>query len=358
MRHSAATALLVCLSAGLSSGASVVWPSLARAEIAAKSEACAAWPGEIDPLPRVDSADPISARWARERAEALAADARLVETMSLQEARRYWQHVLCLDPFSDAGRAGMFRTGPFRVSGPVDVEPSGPPSPAGSTRTADGRAELGTQELTDRLNPMTETGSGPSPTPPEAVAQFAARGGSASSTTQFTPKAAPAPTPAETARQAEATRAQASPYDAFPATAVVDPAGQANTPSLTSVDQELSEIETLVAEAHFHTALSVSKATRGLLVASPATDAVSLRRARLEVLAATAAVALGRDAEALVSMSDALRANPDLQLDTATTSPKVVAILDEARRSLLPRQPARIPPASATTSSADIGAVR
>ena len=55
------------------------------------------------------------------------------------------------------------------------------------------------------------------------------------------------------------------------------------------------------------------------------------RRARADVVAATAQVALGRDDEARRSFERALAADPALRLDPATTSPKVRRAFDAAR---------------------------
>ena len=54
------------------------------------------------------------------------------------------------------------------------------------------------------------------------------------------------------------------------------------------------------------------------------------RLARLEVARATAEVALGRSSDAVHSMGRALAADPDLELDGAS-SPKLLRAFDEAR---------------------------
>ena len=53
--------------------------------------------------------------------------------------------------------------------------------------------------------------------------------------------------------------------------------------------------------------------------------------AKLEIVGATAALALGRDAEAKAGLSRALDANPDLTLDPAKTPPKVRRALERVR---------------------------
>ena len=94
------------------------------------------------------------------------------------------------------------------------------------------------------------------------------------------------------------------------------------------VEREIAEVGDLVARAHFRTALSLVSSTRELLDAAPARSA---ERARLELLAATAEVALGRRNAARASLARALEADPDLQLDPAETSPKLVALWAEVR---------------------------
>ncbi|MBW2493828.1 MAG: hypothetical protein JRE43_03675, partial [Deltaproteobacteria bacterium] len=52
---------------------------------------------------------------------------------------------------------------------------------------------------------------------------------------------------------------------------------------------------------------------------------------RLEIASATAHVALGRTEAALESLERALIADPNLELDPALTSPKVLAVFRAAR---------------------------
>ena len=101
---------------------------------------------------------------------------------------------------------------------------------------------------------------------------------------------------------------------------------------LARVDHELAEIDALLATAHFRTALAMAEATRDLLAAIGKPSRLGARRARLEVMAATAEVALGRNAQARQSMIRALRADATLALDESEASPKVLKALREARR--------------------------
>jgi hypothetical protein len=104
------------------------------------------------------------------------------------------------------------------------------------------------------------------------------------------------------------------------------------TARLAQVDQELAEIDRLLATAHFHTALAVARATRDLLDRFGEHPQLGARQARLEVMAATAEVALGRRAPARRSMLRALRAEPNLTLDEREASPKLLELLRGARR--------------------------
>jgi len=61
-------------------------------------------------------------------------------------------------------------------------------------------------------------------------------------------------------------------------------------------------------------------------------------RVRLEIASATAYVALGQNDAALESFERALAADPNLELDAALTSPKVLAVFRAARRHA-PRRP-------------------
>jgi hypothetical protein len=100
---------------------------------------------------------------------------------------------------------------------------------------------------------------------------------------------------------------------------------------LARVDRELLEIQTLVEGAYFPTALAVADATRQLLETADAPGAEH-RWLRLEILAATAALALGRDTLVRQSLERALLAQPGLQLEGSSVSPRLVEALAEVRR--------------------------
>ena len=119
------------------------------------------------------------------------------------------------------------------------------------------------------------------------------------------------------------------PGSSAPATARDDKARALN---LARVDQELAEIDALLATAYFHTALVIVEPTRELLAGFGEHPRLGGRRARLEMMAATAEVALGRRDRAQQSMIRALRADPTLILDEREASPKLLGLLREARR--------------------------
>ncbi len=121
----------------------------------------------------------------------------------------------------------------------------------------------------------------------------------------------------------------ASPEPSAPA---VDRAREDLSDLLAHVDRELTEIDALLASSHFHAVLSVAELTRELLSTLEGQPLLGTRWARLEVMTATAQVALGRRAVAQRSMMRALQAEPTLSLDERTTSPKVLELLWEARR--------------------------
>lgn len=89
----------------------------------------------------------------------------------------------------------------------------------------------------------------------------------------------------------------------------------------------------LLHQARFEDALAgLDRARKGLATA-PDAPRIGALRAQIDVLAATANVALGRDDAARASFAQALAAQPDLKLDPKTTSPKVFALFQQMRGS-------------------------
>lgn len=264
-----------------------VAPPAAPDPVATASSRCEPWPDEPSPLPVVWSPDPVAASWARARVRELAAEAIAAEARSRRIAIGLWERVLCLDPESIAAADALDRAsqvpGPFR-----------PPDLAAARMPAD-------------LPGVSSAPSG---------------GGSV----------AVGPRVRTTAAEA------AVPRSGWPfMTEILPPyspppgAQDGGGLDFSDVDQEIAEISALNEEAHFRTALAVAGATRELLARAGAGPAVDVRRARLEVLSATAAVALGREDEARAHLRSALAHDPDLVLDAGSTSPKVLSLLREAR---------------------------
>ena len=101
---------------------------------------------------------------------------------------------------------------------------------------------------------------------------------------------------------------------------------------LAELDRELAEIDGLLATAHFHTVLALVIQSRGQLETLGPDAGLVERRVRLEVMAATAEIALGRRSQARRSLQRALGADAGLSLDEQATSPKVLSLLRELRR--------------------------
>lgn len=245
--------------------------ALLAAAAPGQEDRCAPWPGEPTPLPRVDAADSARARWAELRVHELVERAQLAEPNASVESYRLWRRVLCLDPENQLAWRGLARTRPVRVYRP-EVRWGTPASPA--SFAVDPWGGLAAPVLVVRWKP---------PTVEEA--------------------------PGEAERR----------------------------PVLSRVEALLQESEQNLREAHFEEALRrAGTARRELDTAGPADgagapDEVRALRARLEVLAAIAQVALGDEAAARSSFGRALEAEPGLELDPGRTSPKVMRALEGAR---------------------------
>ncbi len=112
----------------------------------------------------------------------------------------------------------------------------------------------------------------------------------------------------------------------FHADEKVDAEGPEATETATLLDRCEAELRT----AHFEQALASAGEARGRIDArNDAAD--NPDRVRLEIASATAYVALGQNDAALESFERALIADPDLELDLALTSPKVLAVFRAAR---------------------------
>lgn len=101
---------------------------------------------------------------------------------------------------------------------------------------------------------------------------------------------------------------------------------------LAEAETQLGESEAHLTQARFAEALASARAAQTTLEDLSANLGAARRlRARAEVAAATAHVALGDAAQAQASFARALAANPRLSLDPRQTSPKVIEALDAAR---------------------------
>ncbi len=104
----------------------------------------------------------------------------------------------------------------------------------------------------------------------------------------------------------------------------------AEDPEATDIAELLDRCEAELRAAHFEQALASAGEARDRIDARNGT-ADNPDRVRLEIASATAYVALGQNEAALESLERALIADPDLELDSALTSPKVLAVFRAAR---------------------------
>jgi len=102
-----------------------------------------------------------------------------------------------------------------------------------------------------------------------------------------------------------------------------------------AADALLAEVETHLCMARFDVALERIRKGRSVMAGLPAAWQAERRRARLEVLAATAKIALGDLESAALNFRWALEIDPYLDLDPAETSPKVLAMFRRSRESFL-----------------------
>jgi tetratricopeptide (TPR) repeat protein len=101
-----------------------------------------------------------------------------------------------------------------------------------------------------------------------------------------------------------------------------------------SIDRALGEAENELNQARFARAVELTEQTRRDLEGRGDSPDLRERRARLEVIAATALVALGRSEDAGESFARALRADPELELDPERTPPKIRRLFQQIREQL------------------------
>jgi LysM repeat protein len=104
----------------------------------------------------------------------------------------------------------------------------------------------------------------------------------------------------------------------------------------------LGRCEAELRAAHFERALASAGEARDRIDARNGTGD-DPGRVRLEIASATAYVALGQNDAALESLERALIADPNLELDPALTSPKVLAIFRVARGRATPTRQMKTP---------------
>jgi hypothetical protein len=249
--------------------------------------ACEPWPGEPNPLPVTSSQDDFTARFAQLRAAELAALAMQLEPVAPGDAYRVWLHVACLAPERSDAQEGALRTAPVRIHTPEVVHGLGEAAVA-APDLASAFARLDDPVSTVSATRV-ETALKPVGAPP--------------------PRATPAPRGAP----------------------VAPPRGSASASPPLPVDRLLDEADGLIRQAHFEEALQKAEEARGAVPSRGDAAALRQRRVRADVIAGTAQVALGKEADARASFERAIQSDPNLRLDRATTSPKVVRAFDAAR---------------------------
>jgi tetratricopeptide (TPR) repeat protein len=98
-----------------------------------------------------------------------------------------------------------------------------------------------------------------------------------------------------------------------------------------AIDRALGEAEGELNQARFARAVELTEQTRRDVEGRGDSADLRERRARLEVIAATALVALGRSEDAAESFARALRADPELELDPERTPPKIRRLFQQVR---------------------------
>ena len=143
-------------------------------------------------------------------------------------------------------------------------------------------------------------------------------------------------------RRLAKSRCRAALWTALAALACAAPRASAEATAPAELERRIAEVDALLAGAHFHTALALARSALDRLPAAAA-PGEGPARARLELMAATAEVALGRREAARLSLERAARADPTLVFDPRELSPKLMELAPQPRRELLelPPQPRR-----------------
>lgn len=104
------------------------------------------------------------------------------------------------------------------------------------------------------------------------------------------------------------------------------------------VDRHIEIAGEWLAQARFRAAVDRAALARAKLARLEPHPAVVRRRARIEMLTATAQIALGLQDDARASVERALRAEPDLELDPLLAPPKLRRLIESARAQLAEAQ--------------------
>lgn len=243
--------------------------------VAGAADECAAWPGEPDPLPTLADADPVRARWAELRVAELTQRARTLEGAAIVESYLLWRRVLCLSPGSLEARLGAARMRPIRIHRPPVISAQPGPLPASA-----------------------EGAPGDDP---------------------WVILAAPVALAPPRSADDEADRLER------------------RERILADIEARLDDAEALLRQAQFEAALAGARDVRGRLDAMRRAEDLRAPGVRVELLAATAQIALGDDAGASESLVRAVSLQPDLALDPRYTSPKVLRALEAARAAAEPQ---------------------
>lgn len=101
--------------------------------------------------------------------------------------------------------------------------------------------------------------------------------------------------------------------------------------TLSALESSVREVESWVHRAYFRKAVALADTTREWAADIPRSPSAAKARARLEVLACTAQIALGNEQEAIRSMERAVYVWPLLSLDESDTSPRVLRVFQRVR---------------------------
>jgi hypothetical protein len=97
------------------------------------------------------------------------------------------------------------------------------------------------------------------------------------------------------------------------------------------IDAQIAEADDALKQARFQASADLSDLARARLLHLVTAPAVRARRVRVELLGATARLALGQDEDARSCVERALREDPNLVPDPAESPPKLQRLVSEAR---------------------------